>query len=216
MVQFLRATRRRTGCRASRSSRQARRRSRSARTHLRDPGVRRASAGWFINAKVFRMRSSDTRLEERRLLELHRQSLAQRFVEHRIARPVGEIGEHDGVLVREIRARVEDTGILRPRPPPQLPHPAAASKSGDAVPGTLCGRHSGRHRHRARVSFQALKVGAKVGCVLVTEVAVGLEALRDDALQLWRLLDAESDPSRRTRSRRHFSSTRPKDQRSAR
>ena len=52
-------------------------------------------------------RSSDALLrdqaEERRLLELHRESLPQRFVEHRIAGRVGELGEHDRVLVGQRR-----------------------------------------------------------------------------------------------------------------
>ena len=41
--------------------------------------------------------------EERRLLELHRESLSERLVEHRVARRVGELGEHDRVLVGERR-----------------------------------------------------------------------------------------------------------------
>ena len=46
--------------------------------------------------------------EERRLLELHREALSQRFVEHRIAGRVGELGEHDAVLVGELRlSRIE-------------------------------------------------------------------------------------------------------------
>ena len=45
--------------------------------------------------------------EERRLLQLHRQSLPQRLVEHRIACLVGEIGEDDRVLVGEFRGAVE-------------------------------------------------------------------------------------------------------------
>ena len=61
-----------------------------------------------------RQRSSDALLgdeaEERRLLQLHRQSLSQRIVEHRIAGRVGELGEHDRVLVgqRRRRSRIED------------------------------------------------------------------------------------------------------------
>ena len=40
--------------------------------------------------------------------------------------------------------------------------------------------------------------------LLVAELAVGLEAFRDDALQFGGLLDAEPDGRHRTRSRRHL------------
>ena len=53
-------------------------------------------------------RSSDALLgdeaEKRRLLQLHRQSLSQRIVEHRIAGRIGELGEHDRVLVGQADA----------------------------------------------------------------------------------------------------------------
>src|SRR5215831_3031553 len=39
--------------------------------------------------------------EERRLLQLYRQPAAEGLVKHRIARTIGEIGEHNGVLVGE-------------------------------------------------------------------------------------------------------------------
>ena len=60
-----------------------------------------------------RQRSSDALVgdeaEERRLLKLHRESLSQRIVEHRIAGRVGELGEHDRVLVgQRRRSRIED------------------------------------------------------------------------------------------------------------
>ena len=53
--------------------------------------------------------------EERRLLELHRESLSQRVVEHRIAGRVGEIGEHDRVLVGQRRrtAAIDRAGDCR-------------------------------------------------------------------------------------------------------
>ena len=38
-------------------------------------------------------------VQKRRLLQLRRQPLPQRAVEHRIARGVREIGEHDGVFL---------------------------------------------------------------------------------------------------------------------
>ena len=61
-------------------------------------------------------RSSDAfvgdEAEERRLLKLHRESLSERIVEHRIAGRVGELGEHDRVLVGERRR----TAASRSRP----------------------------------------------------------------------------------------------------
>ena len=45
--------------------------------------------------------------QKRRLLELHREPLAQRFVEHRVAGRVREIGEDDGVLVGQLRRTMQ-------------------------------------------------------------------------------------------------------------
>ena len=54
-----------------------------------------------------RQRSSDAvvrnEAQERRLLQLCREPLAQRVVEHRIAGRVGEVGEHDRVLIGQRR-----------------------------------------------------------------------------------------------------------------
>ena len=64
-------------------------------------------------------RSSDAvvgdEAEERRLLELYRESLSQRIVEHRIAGRVGELGEHDRVLVGERRRTAADRSRPRQR-----------------------------------------------------------------------------------------------------
>ena len=47
--------------------------------------------------------------QERRLLKLHRESLSERIVEHRVAGRVGELSEHDAVRVGERRrSRIED------------------------------------------------------------------------------------------------------------
>ena len=50
--------------------------------------------------------------EKWRLPELHRQSLSQRLVEHRVAGPVDEVGQNDRVLVGQ-RWR---TAKIEPRP----------------------------------------------------------------------------------------------------
>ena len=49
--------------------------------------------------------------EKRRLPELHGESLSKRLVEHRVARRVDEVGEHDGVFVGQRRR----TAKIRPR-----------------------------------------------------------------------------------------------------
>ena len=53
--------------------------------------------------------------EERRLLKLHRQSLAQRVVEDRVTSLVVEIRENNRVLLGERRRAVEPGSSLRPR-----------------------------------------------------------------------------------------------------
>ena len=53
------------------------------------------------------MRCVGHEAEERRLLQLHGQSLSQCFVEHRVARPIREVGEDDHVLVGESRGGLE-------------------------------------------------------------------------------------------------------------
>ena len=45
--------------------------------------------------------------QKRRLLELHREPLTQRFVEYRVAGRVREIGEDDGVLVGQLRRAMQ-------------------------------------------------------------------------------------------------------------
>ena len=54
------------------------------------------------------------------------------------------------------------------------------------------------------MSLQLLQIVADVRGVLVAVLAVRLEALRDDPLQLRRVIDAEPDRRHRTRARRHF------------
>ena len=89
-------------CRGLRSIHQRPRRSPSART-------RHEQVGSVAHPPLLhqRQRSPDALLrdqaEERRLLELDRESLSQRLVEHGIAGRIGEIAEHDRVLVGELR-----------------------------------------------------------------------------------------------------------------
>ena len=51
---------------------------------------------------------------------------------------------------------------------------------------------------------QALEIGPQLGRVLIAELAVGLEAFRDDAFQLRRPLDAQPDARRGPRPCDHF------------
>ena len=79
---------------------------RAARPNAHDP--RNVGGQSCIRRLVHQwQRSSDAfvgdEAQERRLLKLHRESLSERIVEHRIARRVGELGEHDRVLVGERR-----------------------------------------------------------------------------------------------------------------
>ena len=55
-----------------------------------------------------------------------------------------------------------------------------------------------------RPASQALEIGAQVGRVLISKFALRLEALRDDAFQLRRRLDAQPDGRRRPRPLDHF------------
>ena len=105
-----------------------------------------------------RQRSSDAfvgdEAEERRLLELHRESLSQRVVEHRIAGRVGELGEHDRVLVGERRRpRREDVtrprGLPLPRPRQRRDASAFARRPGTSRPPAVAVPGSGFRRSRS-------------------------------------------------------------------
>ena len=52
--------------------------------------------------------------------------------------------------------------------------------------------------------MQALEIGPQVGRVLIAKLAIRLQALRDDALQLGRCLDAQPDARRGPRPLDHF------------
>ena len=148
-------------------------------------------------------RSSDALLgdeaEERRLLKLHRQSLSQRIVEHRIAGRVGELGEHDRVLVGQLRlSRIEEVA--------HSGQGDCGGGSGNDCPTGAClrGRLIAARQRRVRSAFEALEISPQVGRVLITKIAIRLQALRDDALQLRRRLDAQPDGLRGPRALDHF------------
>ena len=92
-------------------------------------------------------RSSDAfvgdEAEKRRLLKLHRESLSERIVEHRVARRVGELSEHDAVLVGELRlSRIEDVAHsaperLRRQQRPRLSNGRVPSRAADRGPSAL-------------------------------------------------------------------------------
>ena len=147
-------------------------------------------------------RSSDAvvrhEAEERRLLELNRESLPERLVEHRIAGRVGELAEHDRVLVGERRRTAaidhardsggDDDSGRADREPPRA-----------ATPERRLRRHRG-----ALPASQTFEIGAQVGGVLIAKFALSLETLRDDSLQLRRRLDAQPDGLRGPRPLDHF------------
>ena len=135
----LRAGRGRTDCRAPQSILPGPPRS-PVRTHTT---LRNVGSQSRIRRLVHqRQRSSDAfvgdEAEERRLLELHRESLSQRIVEHRIAGRVGELGEHDRVLVGQRRRTAaidhardgggDDDGGRADREPPRAATPGRRSR----------------------------------------------------------------------------------------
>src|SRR6185503_7370362 len=71
-------------------------------------------------------------------------------------------------------------------PPPPLIRIAAGSPPGVDVPSQL------------------FEVSANLRCVLIPATAVGLETLRDDALQFRRSVDTQANGSHRPSTGRHF------------
>ena len=149
-----------------------------------------------------RQRSADAfvrdEAEEGRLLKLHRESLSERLVEHRVARRVGELGEYDRVFVGERRRTVgidsarDDGGDEDGRRTIREPQRAQTP-----------GRRVRRHRRALPVS-QTFEIGAQVGRVLITRISIRLQELRDDGLQLGRFLDAQPDGPRGPRPLDHL------------
>ena len=125
------------------------------------------------------MRSLGDEAEEWRLFQLHRQPLAKRPVKHGVAGRVCEIGEDNGVLVREFwRAVKIEVACGEER--------QHSRGGGNRLP-VFCGSGLVPARlspGRIRVPLQALQVGANLRSVLVAQVAILLQALVDDALQL--------------------------------
>ena len=127
--------------------------------------------------------------------------MAHRVVEHRVAGGVGELGEDDRVLVRERQwlATIYVTGDCKRQrrgngrnhdptrawPPPPLIR-LAGSTPGLDVPSQL------------------FEVSANLRCVLIPAIAVGLETLRDDALQFRRSVDTQANGRHRPGTGRHF------------
>ena len=152
-----------------------------------------------------RQRSADAfvgdEAEERRLLQLHRESLSQRLVEHRIAGRVGELGEHDRVLVGQAPTPVADR-----RRSPRAASATAAAAAATTVQRGACRRGPliAAGQRRVRSASEALEIGPQVGRVLITKIAIRLQALRDDALQLGRCLDPQPDGRRGPRALGHF------------
>ncbi len=116
--------------------------------------------------------------EERRLPELDRESLSQRLIEHWIAGRIGEIAEDDRVPAGQLRRPVEE-------------HAAGGERhrgrdSADECPTESCRAEQPTTRllHRVGSARQALQIGSQVGRVLISEIAIGLEASRDDSFQL--------------------------------
>jgi len=76
-----------------------------------------------------RQRSSDALVgheaEERRLLQLHGQSLSQCFVEHGVPRPIREVGQDDSVVLGKSRGRLE----IEIRRGEQRQHPYGGGKT---------------------------------------------------------------------------------------
>ena len=126
-----------------------------------------------------RQRSSDAIIrdeaEERRLLKLCRESLAQRVVEHRIAGPVGELGEDDRVLVGQRRRTAaidhardsggDDDGGRADREPPR----AANARAPRAAPPWRLARVSDVRdrcagRRRADIGVRAPSPGTSRRC----------------------------------------------------
>jgi len=142
-------------------------------------------------------------LEIRRLLEFGGEQGAQRLVEDRAPGGIGEVGEHDGVFVRDRRSRLS-SGV----------EPAESSSSCcDHEKGYRCAekpaaRRACCHRHERSgsrrggcnpvpppgpgfsfrqcnaatfsISLQTFQVGADFGSVLVAQVAVLLQRFLDD------------------------------------
>ena len=125
--------------------------------------------------------------EERRLLKLHGQPLAQRVVKHRIAGLVLKVREDDGVLVREFRCavniEVRGAGAARAGPRQQERSPSSALRQSSSGRSSVCAPDV---RPESVSRFRRCRSVRMSGSVLVAQVAIFFEALVDDALQFGR------------------------------
>ena len=147
-------------------------------------GVNRASGGWPISGSVLPDAFVRHEAEERRLLELHHESLSQRFVEHRIARGVGELGKHDRVLVGQRRgpAAVDRTGDCRGNDDSGADRqPSDATLREQGPPYRRC--VPARRAADCAIALQPLEVRANLAGVLIAKLSILLQALADDARQ---------------------------------
>ena len=97
-------------------------------------------------------------MQERRLRELRGESLAQRAVEHRVARGIREIGEDDGTLAGEFRPAMRKE--ISARGEPRLRSRLAAAMSGQRLRGaTFERRRAVAIATEAEVGAPAIAVG---------------------------------------------------------
>ena len=157
--------------------------------------------------------------EERGLLKLHGQPLAQRVVKHRVAGLVLEIREDNRVRVgewwRAVNIEVPGDGERQQSRGGGHDH-LPACDGGDG------GLRTAGHPARIRVPLQALEVRANVRRVLVAQIPIFFEALVDDPFQFRRHVGIQAHgrhrravenriengpravPSKWPRARRHF------------
>jgi hypothetical protein len=140
--------------------------------------------------------------EERRLGELHRESLPKRVVEDGVARRVGEIGQDDRVFVGQLgrdRVRVGDSGhpINVQRADDrgcEGNHPSKPREERLACDGRGgFGRWMWRPTSRITIALQSLEVRANLGRVLISKLPILLQALVDDPFQFHRNVGVQPD-----------------------
>ena len=123
-------------------------------------------------------------VQERRLAQLHRQGLAERVVEHRVAGAVGERRQHDQVA----RLRAPACAWIarrapRPPPPPWRPAPPATTSGRGRGPAATP-RDEVDAGHLLGVALQPLQLGAQVGGRLVAVRRVLLERPGHDPIEV--------------------------------
>ena len=119
--------------------------------------------------------------DERRLLELYRETLAKRLVEDRVAGGVGEIGEDDGVLHGQPRS-ARERGVAGD----DERHDHRAGRCQDLPPRAAAAGRRARGRDRGPTLLEALQVCQYFRRVLIPQAAIPLEASVGDARQIGR------------------------------